>query len=104
METTEELRAERRARCGKDERDEQIDTASKSWGAEVMVAVAEVLMIAAIVKGSPLWRGFLAVALTGCAAGLVHKYTQYREKPYLYVGLVLGLAALALLAACIRLM
>ena len=61
-------------------------------------------MIAALVKGSPLWRGFLSVALTGCAVGLIHKYTAYREKPYLYVGLALGIAALALLIACIRVM
>lgn len=104
MRSTQEIRAQRRVRCRKDERDRQIDVQSKSYAAEIMVTVAEILMIAALVKGSPLWRGFLSVALTGCAAGLVHKYTAYREKPYLYAGLALGLAALALLIACIRVM
>lgn len=88
----------------KDERDRQIEIQSKSYAAEIMVTISEILMIAALVKGNPLWRGFLSVALTGCAAILIHKYRAYDEKPYLYMGLVLGLAALALLIACIRVM
>lgn len=104
MKSTQDISAQRRVRYGKDERDQQIDVQSKSYAAEIMVTVAEILMIAALVKGSPLWRGFLSVALTGCAVGLIHKYTAYREKPYLYVGLALGVAALVLLIACIRVM
>lgn len=88
----------------KDERDRQIEIQSKSYAAEIMVTISEILMIATLVKGNPLWRGFLSVALTGCAAILIHKYRTYDEKPYLYMGLVLGLAALALLIACIRVM
>lgn len=102
--STQDIRARRRVSCIKDERDRQIDVQSKGYAAEIMVMVSEILMIAALVKGSPLWRGFLSVALTGCAAGLVHKYIVYREKPYLYIGLVLGIAALTLLIACIRVM
>ena len=88
----------------KDERDQQIDVQSKSYAAEIMVAVSEILMIAALVKGNPLWRGFLSVSLTGCAAILIGRYRAYGERPYLYAGLVLGLATLALLIACIRVM
>ena len=63
MKSTRDISAQRRVRCGKDERDRQIDVQSKSYAAEIMVTVAEILMIAALVKGSPLWRGFLSVAL-----------------------------------------
>ncbi len=40
MKSTQDISAQRRVRCGKDERDRQIDVQSKSYAAEIMVTVA----------------------------------------------------------------
>lgn len=80
----------------KDERDQQIDTHSKSAALELVIAATQVLTVMCLIKGNPAWKGSLALLFIGCAAGLLYKYSQYKEKPYLQVGIVLGLVGVAL--------
>lgn len=86
-----------RQRPIKDERDEQIDTGSKSMALEFVIAATQVLTIICLVKGNPAWKGSLALLFIGGAASLFYKYDKYEEKPYIQVGVVLGLIGAALL-------
>lgn len=77
-----------RERPAKDERDEMIDRNSKNWSLEIMICATQILTVICAVKGNSAWKGSLSLLLFGVAAGLIYKYGEYREKPYLYVGLV----------------
>lgn len=57
-----------RQRPIKDERDEQIDTGSKSMALEFVIAATQVLTIICLVKGNPAWKGSLALLFIGGAA------------------------------------
>ncbi|WP_326522331.1 DUF6442 family protein [Faecalispora sporosphaeroides] len=81
----------------KDERDEQIDTRSKSHALEFMIAATQVLTAMCLIKGNPAWKGSLALLFLGGAADLFYKYDQYSEKPYIQIGIVIGLIGIALL-------
>lgn len=96
MKTTEETSALRRQCCRKDERDVRMETESRSHASDALVAAAEVFCVVCAVRGDPAWRGFLSVALAGAAAMLMHRYGYDREKPWLYMGLALGAAALGM--------
>ncbi|MFR8537607.1 MAG: DUF6442 family protein [Lacrimispora saccharolytica] len=85
-----------RQRPVKDERDEQIDTHSKSEALDFMIAATQVLTIMCLIKGNPAWKGSLALLFIGGAARLFYKYDKYEEKPYIQVGIVLGLIGVAL--------
>ena len=74
----------------KDERDQQINTHSKSRALDLLIAATQVLTILCLVKGNPAWKGSLALLFIGAAAQLFYKYEQYREKPYLQAGIALG--------------
>ena len=50
-----------RQRPVKDERDEQIDTHSKSEALDFMIAATQVLTIMCLIKGNPAWKGSLAL-------------------------------------------
>ena len=80
-----------------DERDEQIDTRSKSNALDFMTAGSQILTILCLVKGNPAWKGSLALLFLGGAASLFYKFDKYEEKPYLGVGCVLGVIGVALL-------
>ena len=80
----------------KDERDEQIDTRSKGESLDVMIAATQILTIMCLVKGNPAWKGSLALLFIGGAARLFYKYDKYEEKPYIQVGIALGLIGVAL--------
>ena len=69
----------------KDERDEQI-----------MIAATQILTIMCLIKGNPAWKGSLALLFIGGAARLFYKYDKYEEKPYIQVGIGLGLIGVAL--------
>ena len=70
-----------------DERDEMIDRDAKNWSLELMICATQILTIICAIKGNSAWKGSLSLLFFGCAAGLIYKYSAYREKPYLYVGL-----------------
>ena len=86
-----------RKRPLKDERDEMIDRDSKNWSLELMTCATQILTVICAVKGNSAWKGSLSLLFFGLAAGLIYKYSMYREKPYLYVGLVSLLVGTALL-------
>ena len=84
-------------RPARDERDEQIDIHSKSAALEFVIAATQILTIMCLIKGNPAWKGSLALLFIGGAAALFYKYDKYEEKPYLKVGIALGLIGVALL-------
>ena len=86
-----------RERPVKDERDEMIDRDAKNRSLELMICATQVLTVICAVKGNSAWRGCLSLLFFGVAAGLLHKYSSYREKPYLGVGLAFMAAGLALI-------
>ena len=80
----------------KDERDEQIDTSSKSAALDSVITATQVLTVMCLIKGNPAWKGSLALLFIGGAARLFYKYDKYEEKPYIQVGIGLGLIGVAL--------
>lgn len=80
----------------KDERDEQIDTGSKSAALDFVITATQVLTVMCLIKGNPAWKGSLALLFIGGAARLFYKYDKYEEKPYIQVGIGLGLIGVAL--------
>lgn len=46
--------------------------------------------------GNPAWKGRLALLFVGGAASLFYKYDKYEEKPYIQVGIGMGIIGLAL--------
>lgn len=83
-------------RSVKDERDQQIDTYSKSTALDFVIAVTQILTIMCLIKGNTAWRGSFALLFFGAAAQLFYKYEQYQEKPYIRIGIVLGLIGVGL--------
>jgi hypothetical protein len=81
----------------KDEREEQINTRSKSHALEFMTAATQILTVLCLIKGNSAWKGSLALLFIGGAASLFYKYDKYNEKPYIKVGFALGLIGLAML-------
>lgn len=81
----------------KDERDEQIDVRSKYHALDFVIAATQILTVMCIVKGNPAWKGSLSILFFGGAAMLFYKYDKYAKKPYIYVGIALGLIGVALL-------
>ncbi len=47
----------------KDERDEQIDTRSKSMALDFMIAATQVLTVICLIKGNPAWKGSFSLLL-----------------------------------------
>ncbi len=86
-----------RERPVKDERDEMIDRDAKNWSLELIIYATQVLTVICAVKGNSAWRGSLSLLFFGIAAALIYKYSMYRERPYLYVGLVSLAVGLALI-------
>ena len=80
----------------KDERDEQIDTSSKSAALDFVITATQVLTVMCLIKGNPAWKGSLALLFIGGAARLFYKYDKYEEKPYIQVGIGMGLIGVAL--------
>ena len=80
----------------KDERDEQIDTSSKSAALDFVITATQVLTVMCLIKGNPAWKGSLALLFIGGAARLFYKYDKYEEKPYIQGGIGLGLIGVAL--------
>lgn len=80
----------------KDERDEQIDVRSKYHALEFIVAATQILTVMCLIKGNPAWKGSLALLFVGGAASLFYKYDKYEEKPYIQVGIGMGIIGLAL--------
>ena len=80
----------------KDERDEQIDTSSKSAALDFVITATQVLTVMCLIKGNPAWKGSLALLFIGGAARLFYKYDKYEEKPYIQVGICLGLIGIVL--------
>lgn len=80
----------------KDERDKQIEIRSKSHALDFIVASTQILTIMCLIKGNPAWKGSLALLFIGGAAQLFYKYDKYNEKPYIQVGIVLGIIGVLL--------
>lgn len=81
----------------KDERDKEIQTKSESHVLTFMVAATQILTVMCLFKGNPAWKGSLALLFIGAATALFYKYRKYEEKPYLYVGIGLGMIGAALM-------
>lgn len=81
----------------KDERDKEIQTKSESHALTFMVAATQILTVMCLFKGNPAWKGSLALLFIGAATALFYKYRKYEEKPYLYVGIGLGMIGAALM-------
>ena len=86
-----------RERPVKDERDEMIDRDAKNWSLELMICATQVMTLICAVKGNAAWKGCLSLLFFGVAAGLLHKYGAYRERPYLCAVLASLAAGLALI-------
>ena len=86
-----------RERPVKDERDKMIDRDAKNWSLELMICATQVMTLICAVKGNAAWKGCLSLLFFGEAAGLLHKYGAYRERPYLGAGLASLAAGLALI-------
>lgn len=85
-----------RQRPIKDKHDVQIDIHSKSAALDFMIAATQILTILCIIKGNSAWKGSLALLFIGGAAKLFYKYDKYKEKPYIQVGIGLGVIGVAL--------
>jgi len=81
----------------KDERDKEIQTKAESHALTFVVAATQILTVMCLVKGNPAWKGSLALLFIGGAVELFYKYHKYEEKPYIQVGIVIGLIGIALL-------
>lgn len=81
----------------KDERDQQIESRSRSHALDFMITATEILTVICLIKGNTAWIGCLAILLVGAAATLVYKFDKYGEKPYLYIGIVIGLIGIFML-------
>lgn len=80
-----------------DERDQEIDTHSKSNALEFMIAATQILTVMCLIKGNSAWKGSLSLLFIGGAAMLFYKYDKYGEKQYIQIGIIVGLIGLALL-------
>lgn len=80
----------------KDERDQQIEARSRSHALDFMITATQVLTVMCLIKGNSAWKGSLALLFIGGAATLFYKYDKYGEKPYIYVGIALGLIGIAM--------
>ena len=87
----------KRKRPFRDERDEQIETRSKSNALDFMAAGTQILTILCLFKGNPAWKGSLSLLFLGGAASLFYQFDKYEETPYLSIGIVLGLIGASLL-------
>lgn len=80
----------------KDERDEQIDTDSKSIALNFITTAVEILTIMCLIKGNSAWKGCLGVLCVSVAVVLLYKYLAYKEKPYAWVSIIFALIGVAL--------
>lgn len=64
---------------------------------EIVIAATQVLTVICIFEGNPAWKGSLSILFIGAAAKLFYKYKNYEEKPYLYVGIGVGIIGIVLL-------
>lgn len=64
---------------------------------EIVIAATQVLTVICIFKGNTAWKGSLSILFIGAAAKLFYKYKNYEEKPYLYVGIGVGIIGIVLL-------
>ena len=54
-----------RQRPLKDERDQQIETQSRSYALEFVTAAAQIVTVMCLVKGNPAWKGSLSILFSG---------------------------------------
>ena len=59
-----------RQRPLKDERDQQIETQSRSYALEFVTAAAQIVTVMCLIKGNPAWKGSLSILFFGIAFGL----------------------------------
>ncbi|MBQ2795028.1 MAG: hypothetical protein IJE83_03600 [Oscillospiraceae bacterium] len=81
----------------KDERDQEIQIKSESHALNFVIAATQILTIICLFKGNPAWKGSLALLFIGAAAELFYKHHKYEEKPYFYIGVIVGLIGIGLL-------
>lgn len=80
---------------------EQQDTKiqAKSHALDVIITITELVTIVCFIKGNPAWRGGLGILLSSISTVFFYKYLQYHKKPYLYIGLVFVIIAIAFLVS-----
>lgn len=81
----------------KDERDQEIQVKSESHALTFVVAATQILTIICLFKGNSAWKGSLSLLFIGAAAQFFYKYHKYEEKPYLYIGIIVGIIGIALM-------
>ncbi len=81
----------------KDERDEQIDTRSKSMALDFMIAATQVLTVICLIKENPAWKGSFSLLFIGGATQFFYKFDKYEEKPYFYIAVTALLIGVLLL-------
>ena len=68
-----------RQRPYKDERDEQIETHSRSAALDFVVAATQILTIMCLIKGNSAWKGSLALLFIGGALSLFINMISMRK-------------------------
>ena len=68
-----------RQRPYKDERDEQIETHSRSAALDFVVAATQILTIMCLIKGNSAWKGSLALLFIGGAVSLFINMISMRK-------------------------
>ena len=81
----------------KDERDEQIDTSSKSAALDFVITATQVLTVMCLIQGNPAWKGTISLAFFEAAFEILYKYKQYEENLYRIIGVLLLLVGIAFL-------
>lgn len=76
---------------------EEMEARSRSCALEFTVAATQLVTLLCLLKGNPAWRGSLSLLFFGAAAQLLYKYQSRGQRPYLAVGVGLGLVGLCLI-------
>ncbi len=79
----------------KDERDEQIDTYSKSISWHFVTTAVQILTAMCLIKGNSAWKGCIGVLCISLSVELLYKYLAYKEKLYAWVGIISVLLGIA---------
>lgn len=69
----------------------------RSHDLDFTVAATQLFTLLCLLKGNPAWRGSLSLLFFGAAAQRLYKYQSRRQRPYLAVGVGLGLVGLCLI-------
>ena len=81
----------------KDERDQFIQTNSRSYALEWATAATQIVTVLCAIKGNPAWKGTLSILFFSIAFSMFYHFKEYEEKPYKQVGVISFCIGLVLL-------